>query len=332
MNHRERIHAALRGQPTDHTPVALWQHFPGDDLEPAKFAARVVAFQRAYDFDFVKVTPASSYPAEMYGAAFRALPPDAPRYREGVRECIARPVTALSDWDRITPLTADNFVCVREVAALKLIRAQLGPAVPILQTIFSPLNAALNIAGERLYADLREQPAIVHRALDAITATTATFAAASLRAGADAIFFATQMATAERLTLDEFRAFGVPYDLQVLAAIQAAHADFVFLHVHGLNIYFAEASQYPVQIVNWHDRRTPPTLRQAQAQLPGKAIAGGINEWETLAAQTRAAVSAEARDALAQTDGRGFILASGCVIPTDTPPENIRAVLEVARG
>jgi uroporphyrinogen-III decarboxylase len=39
-------------------------------------------------------------------------------------------------------------------------------------------------------------------------------------------------------------------------------------------------------------------------------------------------VAAEVRDALAQTGGRGHILAAGCVIPVDTPEENIRAVTE----
>lgn len=288
-------------------------------------AARVVAFQDKFDFDFVKVTPASGYPAEMYGATFRDG-----RNREGTRAYITRPVNALGDWEKIAPLDATNPVFVRELAALELIREKLGGSVPILQTIFSPLNSAHNLAGERMFADLRERPDVLHRALRALTETTARFAVESLRAGADSIFFATQMATRQYLTEEEFREFGEPYDLQVLDAMRAAKPDFILLHIHGMDIYFDLLARWPVLAINWHDRRTAPSLKEARARFKG-ALVGGINEWDTLAAKSRDEGIAEVRDAIAQTSGRGFILGAGCVIPVDTPEENIRAVVETTR-
>lgn len=330
MNHKERIRAVLRGEPTDHVPVALWRHFPGDDLQPEKLAARVVEFQRQFDFDFVKVTPASGYPAEMYGATFRTPSPGSSRLREGTRERATRPVNSLQDWDKITPLDATNPVFVRELAALKLIRQQIGNDVHVLQTIFSPLYAAYNLAGDRTFDDMRQYPEILHRALRALTETTARFATESLHAGADAIFFATQMATTQYLSINEHRQFAEPYDRQVLEAIRAANADFIFLHIHGLNIFFDELTRYPVDIINWHDRRTEPSMQEAQSKWKG-VLAGGIDEWGVLAAKSRDDVLAQARDALAQTGGRGFILSAGCVIPVDSPEENIRAVVDAAR-
>ena len=59
MNKRERLEAAIAGQSVDRVPVALWRHFPGDDQDPSDLAAATIAFQRRWDFDFVKVTPAS---------------------------------------------------------------------------------------------------------------------------------------------------------------------------------------------------------------------------------------------------------------------------------
>lgn len=332
MNHRQRINAVLRGEPTDHVPVALWRHFPNDDQRAETLAARVVEFQKKFDFDFVKVTPASGYPAEMYGATFV----DA-KNREGTRSYTSRPVNAMTDWDKIVPLDVKNPVFERELSALKLIREQLGPDVHILQTIFSPLNSALNIAGDRLYADLREQPDVLHRGLRAITETTNRFAIESLRAGADAIFFATQMATPTRLSLGEFRVFGEPYDFEVLQAIRTAKPDFIFLHIHGLEIYFDVLRSYPVEILNWHDRRTEPSLKQAREILNSddpknnRAIAGGIDEWNVLAAKSPDDVRAQVRDAVTQAGNRGFIVGAGCVIAVDTPEENIRGVIEVVR-
>ncbi len=321
MNHRERIHAALRGEPTDRVPVALWRHFPNDDLRAETLAARVVDFQNKFDFDFVKVTPASGFPAEMYGATFRDG-----QNREGTRAYITRPVNATGDWDKIAPLDSTNPVFVREIATLKIIRSQLGAEVPILQTIFSPLNTAHNLAGERLFADLRAQPAALHRALAALTETTIRFALESLRAGADSIFFATQMATHKYFSEAEFREFGEKYDMEVLNTIRNARHDFILLHIHGVDIYFDLLCNYPVDAVNWHDRRTAPSLKDARAKFKG-ALVGGINEWDTLAAESSTDVKAEAQDAIRQMDSRGFILAAGCVISIDTPEENIRAAL-----
>ncbi len=333
MNHRERIHAALRGAPTDRVPVALWRHFPNDDLRAETHAARVVEFQKKFDFDFVKVTPAAGYPGEMYGATLQAK-----GNREGTREYLTRPVNTLTDWERIAPLDATNPVFARETAMLKLTRQQLGGAVHILQTIFSPLYSAGNLAGERMLSDLRAQPDVLHRALKAITETTIRFAVSSLNAGADAIFFATQMATRHVVNEDEFGEFGERYDLQVLEAIRAAKPDFMLLHIHGLDIYFDRLARWNVDMINWHDRRTAPSLREAreilsrEAAKNDKVLLGGINEWDTLGKGTRDAVIAEARDAIVETGGRGFVLGAGGVIPVDAPEENVRAVIQAARG
>ena len=68
MDHWTRIEAAIAGQPTDRVPVALWRHFPVDDQDPAKLAARTLEWQRAWDFDLVKFMPSGTYSVEDWGA------------------------------------------------------------------------------------------------------------------------------------------------------------------------------------------------------------------------------------------------------------------------
>jgi uroporphyrinogen-III decarboxylase len=43
-------------------------------------------------------------------------------------------------------------------------------------------------------------------------------------------------------------------------------------------------------------------------------------------------VRAEASDALAQTDGRGHVLTTGCVLPLDVPDAHLQAVIDTARS
>jgi uroporphyrinogen decarboxylase len=55
---RERLKAALAGEVADRPPFALWRHFPVDDQSPDALTASVLVFQREFDCDFIKVTPA----------------------------------------------------------------------------------------------------------------------------------------------------------------------------------------------------------------------------------------------------------------------------------
>jgi uroporphyrinogen decarboxylase len=318
MNKRERIRAAIHHQTVDRPPIALWRHFPGDDLHPERFARRVIDFQNAYDFDFVKVTPAASYVAEMYGAQLH----DAGN-REGTRTHGTRVVNDWHDWTRIEPIAFDNPVLLRECDSIRRIRTGLGKEVPIMQTLFSPLSCARTLAGDRLLQDLREHPGEVMHALQHLGTTMERFAHTSIEAGADALFLATQVASRDVLTPVESRAFGQSYNLTLLNELRG-HVEFILLHIHGENIYYDHLFKYPVHIVNWHDRKTPPSLKEGKALFHG-AVAGGIDEWNVLAAGTPAQIRAQIHDAIAQTDGMGLVVSAGCVIPTDTPDENIRA-------
>ncbi len=325
MKKRERIHAAIKKQPVDRQPIALWRHFPKDDLNPETLAQRVVEFQNKFDFDFVKVTPAAGYMDEMYGASLQ----DAGN-REGTRTHVTRAVNDWHDWAKVQTLDRSNPVFQREHQAMKLIRRQLGHDVPILQTIFTPFSAARNLAGDRLQRDLREHPAEVHHALEHLTRTILNFAFDSIEAGADAIFLATQVATRDFVTEDESRAFGQAYNLTMINQLHGK-VDFILLHIHGENIYFDHLARYPVQVVNWHDRKTPPTLAEGKKVFHG-AVAGGIDAWDTLAGGTPDQVRAQVRDAIQQTAGTGLIVSAGCVIPIDTPEENIRAAREAVES
>ena len=326
MTPRERIEAVLRGEKPDRVPIALWRHFPHDDLTAEGLARATVAFQREYRWDLVKVTPASGYPAEAWGAKLR--PAD---NAEGTREYLSRPVQRPEDWHALEALTpAENPVLARELRALALIREGVGPEVPVLQTVFSPLTIAKQLAGDLVFEHLRERPQDLRAGLRVVAQTTARFAEACLRHGADGIFFATQLASYEVLSPNEYEAFGVPFDLEVLEAV-GGQARVGVLHLHGPRPMFELAPRYPVQIVNWHDRETSPSLAEGQERFSG-AVLGGLNRSTTLPGGTPEEVRREVLDAVRQTRGRRLIVGAGCVVPVTAPPENLRAAREAVES
>jgi len=317
MNSRDRVHAAITGKPVDRVPIALWRHFPQHDQKAETMARAHVEFQARWQWDFLKVTPASGYYGDDWGLRGGYKP-----NREGTRHFSDRPIKKPGDWSRLKPLDITAGAYGRELHALRLIREAL-PDVLILSTVFSPLTIAGTLSGpEASLRYLRENPDDLHRGLESITDVTARFAAESLASGADGVFFATAAASTQHLTVEEYEEFGRPYDLRVLEA--ASGAELRMLHVHGLDIMFDELTDYPADIVNWHDRRTAPTLAEARHRFSG-CLAGGINELEALVSGTPEQIAAEVRDAIAQTGGKRHIVAAGCTIPIDVSEDRLKA-------
>ncbi len=331
LTHRERMQACLSGDASlDRPPVALWRHFPVDDQAPGTLAAAALDFQRHYDFDLVKVTPASSFSTKDWGAEDIWE-----GHTEGTRRYTTRVIREPQDWEKLPVLEPQKAAHLSaQLECLRLIRRELGPDTPVLQTIFSPLAQAKNLAGgDLLIVHLRQHPQAVLKGLETIAETTRRFVEACLETGIDGVFYAIQHAQADLLTLEEYNTFGVPLDCRILESAAGLWCN--ILHLHGLDIYFDLVPTYtsifqsPL-IVNWHDRETPPSLREAQTSLSANkspVLCGGISQHSIVYADA-AQVRQEAADAIAQTGGRGFVLGTGCVVPIIAPHGNLLAAKE----
>ncbi len=283
-------------------------------------AQALLNFQAQFDLDFIKVMPTGTYCVEDWGCrvAYRGS-------LDGSKVCIEHVVRASTDWGKLRPLHPEEGALGRELRCLKEVVKGRRDDTPILQTLFSPLTIAKKLAGEeRFLVDLRERPQMLSRGLEVITETMDRYAAACLAAGADGIFFATQVATTDLLSGEEHRAFAEPSDRYILERV-TTKSPFSLLHVHVLHILFEAMASYPVQAINWHDRRTPPSLGEARSHFRG-AVVGGLNEILTLREGSAERIRAEVKDAFGQTEGSGHILAPGCVVPLDVPEAHLRLV------
>ena len=314
--HRERMEACLAGKIIDRPPVALWRHFPVDDQNPEKLAAATLQWQKTYDWDLVKVTPASSFALKDWGVEDQWRGDS-----EGTRSYTKRVISSVEDWSQLTILDADSPHLAAQLKSLSILRAALGPDVPLIQTVFSPLAQAKNLAGgEKLLAHIRMRPEWVGRGLEIILESTRRFIRAARAMGLiDGIFYAVQHAQGHLLTKDEFVEFGRSYDLQVLESARMLWLN--ILHAHGENIYFNNVADYPVHVINWHDRDTAPTLNDALSRTRS-VLCGGLRR-KTMVFGSAEDVDAEAADAFQQTNGRRLLLGTGCVVPIIAPHGNL---------
>ncbi len=319
MSKRERLEAAIAGLPVDRPPVALWRHWPVDDQTPEGLAEATLYFQREFDFDFVKVTPSSSFCLRGWGVR-----DEWQGNMEGTRTYISRPIQRPEDWTYLRVLDPRAGSLGDQLRCLELLGRALGEEVPYIQTIFSPLAQAKNLAGEeRLVLHLRRYPDAVRAGLEAITETTVRFVEAARACGISGIFYAVQQARYDLLSEAEYRAFGRPYDLRVLAAAGGMWLN--ILHLHGAEVMLDDLADYPVQVLNWHDRESGPSLAEGKRRFGG-AVCGGLSRWDVVVRGGAEQVRMEVADAIAQTDGRRFILGTGCVVPIVAPWGNLRAV------
>jgi uroporphyrinogen decarboxylase len=327
MTRRERIQAALKREPVDRIPYAVWRHFPAVDRSAAGLAQATLRFHERYGSDFLKITPAGGYAVEAWGCVEGdEVRPD------GHRACARCAVREAGDWKTIRPLdpeTAPGYAEQIETIVRLGFDRRIADA-PVVPTLFSPLSLARKLSGDRLATDLREHPDLVIGALEAITETLIRFAERALTEGLAGIFYSIQAASRTFHTEEEYARFGEPYDRRFLDSI-AARSTLTIIHCHGENLMFDRLARLPGHAWNWDDRATPPSLAQAAAVVPG-AVIGGLHQWRTLRDGTPDAAVAEAKDAVAQTGGRGLIVGPGCVLPMNTPDANVAAVVRELGG
>ena len=318
---RRRLEAVIAGEKPDRTPVALWRHWPGDDQRGESLAAAHLKWQQDYDWDIVKVGPASTYSVVDWGVEDRWV-----GHIEGTREYTYHPIHQPSDWETVKPLSPDSGMLAEQIKALKLIGARLDDGTPFIPTVFSPLAMVRSLAGkEALATHMRNHPDIFQNALKVLTETTIRFIEAAKQTGISGIYYAIQHARYPLLSRDEYNTFGRPFDLQILESMQDLWCN--MLHVHSTDIMFDLVADYPVQFINWHDRETELSLKQGLTQIKC-AASGGVDQW-TLHQDSHDATIKEAKDAMEQTNGRRLLLGTGCVAMVTTPLQNIRALREI---
>ncbi len=327
MSRRERIVAALDREPVDRVPYAFWRHFPRVDRNPAGLAQATLRFHERYGSDFVKVTPAGGYAVEAWGCV-----ESADERPDGHRPCASCAIRDAEDWKKIRPLdpgAAPGYVEQIETIIRMGFDRRIGDA-PVVPTLFSPLSLARKLSGNRLDHDLREHPTLVRDAIEAITETLIRFTALALDEGVSGIFYSIQAASRTLHTDQEYAEFGEPYDRRVLESVRD-RSILTIVHCHGTELMFDRLADLPGHAWNWDDRATPPTLRYGKSRVAG-AVVGGLHQWKTLRDGAPEGAVAEAKDAVAQTDGVGLIVGPGCVLPNETPDANVAAVVRALGG
>lgn len=329
MTKFEIIKNAFKGKATDKRPISLWQHFPDADRTPEGLAEKEITFQKRFDLDLKKICFNGLFPVIDYGIEIESYDPVS-----GAAKSTQTVIQTLEDWETLEPVDPNDGELGKQIKAVSLISNYTENIIPTMATVFSPVTVAAKLTSlDQFLKHLRTDPDSVLSALGVLTRVVGEFAEACLDSGANGIFFATQQAQEDIFTLDEFKKFAVPFDLQSISAFRRK-AEFIVMHIHGHGIHYEEIGQrYPVQAINWHDQETTPTLAEAHEIFKG-GLLGGLDSNGVMRKGTSDEAISQIMEAIQKAGAASshLVVAPACVIPVDTPVENFDAIIQTVRG
>jgi len=323
MTKRQRVLAALAGSPVDRVPLGFWRHHFTAENTAEGLAAETLRLGRTHDWDYLKPQSRAQCFAEMWGLTYRASAEAATPYT-----ITHAPVAEAADLARIAPVNPRTGALGEQLEALRLIRARVGADTPIVWTVFSPLMVlAYLVAGgrDRALALARTAPTTVEGALEAIAETLAGYARECLEAGADGLFYASNVTARDVLSAEECRRWHRRFDLTVLGA--AAAAPFNVMHVCGPGAHFDEFADYPVAAFSWAAGDDNPTLADGHERT-GRAVLGGLPAKAAFASATPEDIARRVRSAIAALQGRWLLLGPDCSVD----PAAAAELFEAARA
>ena len=322
---RDRVMAALRGDAVDRVPLSFWLHNFATENSVEEFVAEIRSGSRAtFDWDYLKPQSRAQCFAEAWGLRYHAVGRAGgavhghPRAVRGRRRPAA-PAAGRSGRGRARRAARGAPPDPRRGRArhadhLDGLLAADGRAVP-----------AAAAAVEQALAIARAEPAALEPRSAAIAETLAGYTRLALAAGADGLFYATNVAPGPSSSRrPSAAASSGPYDLPILAAVAAAPVQ-PAPRLRRRRALRRVRSTTPCRRSRWAQAPGNPSLPEGRRRT-GRAVVGGLPAKPVIATLThRRSWRGHARAAVGATSGRGLLLGPDCSINPDTPEPLLHA-------
>ncbi len=330
MSKFDLIQQAIAGEMDEQVPVSIWMHHPLMDRTPEHLAKAEITLHKRYDHDLIKITFHGRYPVVDWGC--RVIYDGRV---SGSMTCERCAINQPSDWETLEPLDANADELGRQVHAVELIHEYAHDRVPTMATVFDPAMVADQLCGGKFLEYITGHPDIMTHTLEMITTVTIDFARAVLEAGADGVFLASQHATKSQMTKELYDKFVYPYDSRLISRL-VGRAKFIVVHLHskgtGEELWFHRLPSEPgVDAINWDEKSATPSLLDGKVSSK-RAVLGCIDQNGVLRSGTSEQIRQQLIADVRQVGLRHLIVAPGCVIPVDTPSQNIEAAIAAVRS
>ncbi len=326
MSKFEILKQTFLGNIGDRIPISLWKHHPNDDRTPEGLVEKEIEFHKTYDHDLLKISFFGHYPCVDFGCDViydGAISGSTTLTNAAIHEAC--------DWEVLEPVDVNAGEFGKQVKAVEMIREYAHGVVPTMATIFGGPMVTDKICDKKLSHYMDNNPEIIASALEMITDVMVDFAKATLEAGADGLFIASQHSTYSSVSDEHYKKFILPSNQRLISKLRGK-AKFIVMHLHAREdneqIRFDEIVKTPgLDAINWEDQTSSHSLADGR-KISRKAVLGGIDHNGVLRTGTPDEAAEQVTQAVRDAGARSLMVAPGCVITVDTLDENIQSIVD----
>ncbi|MBS1876797.1 MAG: uroporphyrinogen decarboxylase family protein [Acidobacteria bacterium] len=334
MTSRERVLAAIDGQPVDRLPLMPITMMYAADLGGVSYGqyARdhrcLVEAQlrtaEAFDFDYVSAISDPAREASDLGAEVEWFDNQPPAIIES--RALLSDKSALKRLQLPDPHAAGSRMGDR-VSAVALLAVRAGGDKIVEGWVEGPCAMAADLRGlNTLMLDFHDDEAFVTDLFEFAVAMELAFAKAQLQAGATLIGVGD--AAASLVGPRTYQRYVFPYEQKLIDGLRALGAR-VRLHICGNTRKIVDGmGRLGCDIVDL-DFLTP--MAEARAAMGGRQVLlGNLDPVRVLRDGSPAGIT-QALEECWKAAGPRYIVGAGCEVPRGTPEANLRAMTEFAR-
>lgn len=285
-----------------------------------------VAAYRLFGYDIIRIFTDLYTQAEAMGAKVS--------YPEDETAFLAAPaISDMAELDRLAPAdpNRDGYL-PQHLEAMRRAVDAVGDEVTVTGAVTCPFtNASFLVGADRLARLMMRSPESVHRLCEISLQTNLAYAGAIIDAGCTPSL-TDAMSSMSVISPRQFREFSFPYLKRLIDYIHGRGKG-VTLHIcgktSGIWKDMVEAGADCLSIDNDAD------LSEARGAVGDRVrLMGNVHPSEVMLQGTPETVRRATLSCIAQAkdNPKGFIVASGCSLPTETPFDNIHAMLDTVRA
>jgi MtaA/CmuA family methyltransferase len=335
MNGRERILGSLRGEPVEtlpHIPISMMvaadsinEPYGKYVLDAPTHVRGQVEFAARWDVDHVSAISCPTTEAEDLGAAVIHYPDQPPAIDEA--HALLADKSVLHRLRVVEPGAGRRMT--KRLEVIRGLKERVGREKMVEGWVEGPMAESADLRGiHAVMTDLFDDPGFVRDLMAFVFENAMGFAREQIRAGADIIGVGD--AASSLIGPDLFREIVLDWEKRYVDAIHGMGA-LVRLHICGRTRgLFSMLSGVKADIVDL-DSMAP--VAEAREKLgPLRLLAGNIDPVRVLRGGTPSEVTAAFERCFSDAGGAFFAVNAGCEIPRGTPPANLAAMRDFARG
>jgi MtaA/CmuA family methyltransferase len=327
---RELVEAAFRGQETDRAPwvpfvgchAAALLGVPADEyLKSARLMVQGVgtAIER-YQPDGIPVIFDLQVEAEVLGCQLKWAADTPPSVCQ-------HPLAGEADLESLSMPAKSDGRLPEILQATQELR-ELHPTVALFGLVTGPFTLALHLLGTEIFMRMFDDPDSVHELMSFCQQVSCQMSRFYLESGCDVIAVVDPMTS--QISCDQFEAFVTPHAQPVFKTVaELGGLSSFFVCGHAQQNVEAMCGCGPQNICV--DENIPLDYVRNICRERGLSFGGNMKLTTVLLLGQPEDAERDAAECLEIGSNAGFVLAPGCDIPFDTPPENLEAIGRLVR-